>query len=124
MALLSFVESAPRAYRLKASNAASPISTSSGTIPLFIGCVHRCSSIVLDELACRPLPEARTIRIAGVERGHAAAAPSEQCLKLADGCPIVRRPRCANLAQTVCRFALDARLDAGTLEHIAEAFLG
>jgi len=31
--LLSFVESAPRAYRLKASNAASPISTSSGTIP-------------------------------------------------------------------------------------------
>jgi hypothetical protein len=33
MALLSFVESAPRAYRLKASNAASPISTSSGTIP-------------------------------------------------------------------------------------------
>jgi hypothetical protein len=33
MALLSFVESAPRAYRLKASNAASPISTSCGTIP-------------------------------------------------------------------------------------------
>jgi hypothetical protein len=33
MALLSFVESAPRAYRLKASNAASPISTSIGTIP-------------------------------------------------------------------------------------------
>jgi hypothetical protein len=27
MALLSFVESAPRAYRLKASNAAPPIST-------------------------------------------------------------------------------------------------
>jgi hypothetical protein len=33
MALLSFVESAPRAYRLKASNAAPSISTSSGTIP-------------------------------------------------------------------------------------------
>jgi hypothetical protein len=33
MALLSFVESAPRAYWLKASNAASPSSTSSGTIP-------------------------------------------------------------------------------------------
>ena len=33
MALLSFVESAPRAYRLKASNAACPISTSIGTIP-------------------------------------------------------------------------------------------
>jgi hypothetical protein len=32
--LLSFVESAPRAYRLKASNAAPPISTSIGTIPL------------------------------------------------------------------------------------------
>src|SRR3954464_12715426 len=33
MALLSSVESAPRAYRLKASNAASPNSTSSGTMP-------------------------------------------------------------------------------------------
>src|SRR5436853_6223322 len=33
MALLSSVESAPRAYRLKASNAASPFSTSIGTIP-------------------------------------------------------------------------------------------
>src|SRR5262249_44199532 len=33
MALLSFVGSAPRAYRLKASNAAPPISTSIGTIP-------------------------------------------------------------------------------------------
>src|SRR5882672_9657374 len=33
MALLSSVESAPRAYRLKASNAAPPISTSTGTIP-------------------------------------------------------------------------------------------
>jgi hypothetical protein len=32
MALLSSVESAPRAYRLKVSNAASPISTSIGTI--------------------------------------------------------------------------------------------
>jgi hypothetical protein len=31
MALLSFAESAPRAYRLKASNAAPPISTSGGT---------------------------------------------------------------------------------------------
>jgi hypothetical protein len=30
-ALLSFVESAPRAYRLKASNAAPPFSTSAGT---------------------------------------------------------------------------------------------
>jgi hypothetical protein len=32
MALLSFVESAPRAYRLKASNAAPASSTSTGTI--------------------------------------------------------------------------------------------
>jgi hypothetical protein len=32
-ALLSFVESARRAYRLKVSNAAPSISTSSGTIP-------------------------------------------------------------------------------------------
>src|SRR5271169_1246164 len=31
MALLSFVESAPRAYRLKASTAAPPFSTSAGT---------------------------------------------------------------------------------------------
>ena len=31
MALLSFVESPPRAYRLKASNAAPPFSTSAGT---------------------------------------------------------------------------------------------
>jgi hypothetical protein len=33
MALLSFVDSTPRAYRLKASNAAPPISTSPGTFP-------------------------------------------------------------------------------------------
>jgi hypothetical protein len=33
MALLSFVDSTPRAYRLKASNAAPPISTFPGTIP-------------------------------------------------------------------------------------------
>jgi hypothetical protein len=33
MALLSFVESAPQAYRLKVSNAAPSISTSAGTIP-------------------------------------------------------------------------------------------
>jgi Protein of unknown function (DUF3631) len=34
MALLSFVESAPQAYRLKASNAAPPFSTSAGTSAL------------------------------------------------------------------------------------------
>src|SRR5258708_11425437 len=33
MALLSFVDSAPRAYRLKAGNACSPFSTSTGTSP-------------------------------------------------------------------------------------------
>jgi hypothetical protein len=33
MALLSFVESTPRAYRLKASNAAPSFSTFPGTIP-------------------------------------------------------------------------------------------
>jgi len=32
MALLSFVDSTPRAYRLKASNAAPPISTFAGAI--------------------------------------------------------------------------------------------
>src|SRR3981081_1025661 len=35
MALLPFVDSTPRAYRLKASNAAPPISTFAGAIPLF-----------------------------------------------------------------------------------------
>jgi len=34
MALLSFVDSTPRAYRLKASNAAPPISTFAGAIRL------------------------------------------------------------------------------------------
>src|SRR3954470_20276038 len=34
MALLSFVDSTPRAYRLKASNTAPPISTFAGPIPL------------------------------------------------------------------------------------------
>jgi transposase-like protein len=34
MALLSFVDSAPRAYRLKVGNACPPISTSTGTSPL------------------------------------------------------------------------------------------
>src|SRR5271170_6250342 len=33
MALLSFVDSAPRAYRLKVGNACPPISTSTGTSP-------------------------------------------------------------------------------------------
>src|SRR5258705_12095659 len=36
MALLSFVDSTPRAYRLKASNAAPPISTFAGAIPAWI----------------------------------------------------------------------------------------
>jgi hypothetical protein len=34
MALLSFVDSTPPAYRLKASNAAPPISTFAGAIPV------------------------------------------------------------------------------------------
>src|SRR5260370_41159400 len=34
MALLSFVDSTPRAYRLKAGNAASKISTAAGTSPV------------------------------------------------------------------------------------------
>src|ERR1035437_6469037 len=42
MALLSFVDSTPRAYRLKASNAAPPISTFPGAIPAkaFLCFVH------------------------------------------------------------------------------------
>jgi hypothetical protein len=60
MALFSFVESAPRAYRLKASNAASPISTSIGTIPswlalrpiltAFLHYRHNCSIALCGEL--------------------------------------------------------------------------
>src|SRR5271157_3264734 len=41
MALLSFVESAPRAYRLKASNAAPPFSTSAGTSAKKSGYLHK-----------------------------------------------------------------------------------
>jgi len=40
MALLSFVESAPRAYRLKASNAAPPFSTSAGTSAFYTARTH------------------------------------------------------------------------------------
>jgi hypothetical protein len=43
MALLSFVDSAPRAYWLKVSNACPPISTSTGTSPdSGSGCYHWC----------------------------------------------------------------------------------
>src|SRR5271170_1317806 len=38
MALLSFVDSAPRAYRLKVGNACPPISTSTGTSPIDHAC--------------------------------------------------------------------------------------
>src|SRR5207302_8434913 len=53
MALLSSVESAPRAYRLKASNAASPFSTSIGTIPALIA--ERERTIGLQQEAIREL---------------------------------------------------------------------
>src|SRR4029077_20536403 len=49
MALLSFVESAPRAYRLKASNAAPPISTSIGTIPFTDVCLDSSSRKIVIE---------------------------------------------------------------------------
>src|SRR5467141_544840 len=44
MALLSFVDSTPRAYRLKASNAAPPISTFPGAIPgrILYQAIRRC----------------------------------------------------------------------------------
>src|SRR5713226_159667 len=41
MALLSFVDSAPRAYRLKVGNACPPISTSTGTSPLGVEPITR-----------------------------------------------------------------------------------
>jgi hypothetical protein len=47
MALLSFVDSTPRAYRLKAGNAASKISTAAGTTPDHFG-------IALDRSRCYP----------------------------------------------------------------------
>src|SRR5271155_5589317 len=40
MALLSFVDSAPRAYRLKVGNACPPISTSTGTSPAGLNTIH------------------------------------------------------------------------------------
>jgi mono/diheme cytochrome c family protein len=42
---LPFVESTPRAYRLKASNAAPSISTFAGAIPLFLGSIGLLSGI-------------------------------------------------------------------------------
>jgi hypothetical protein len=71
MALLSSVESAPRAYRLKASNAASPISTSRGTIPrklgkVFLGViliVARCCALLFD---CRWRSQLGRLIVAGV----------------------------------------------------------
>jgi hypothetical protein len=61
MALLSFVESQPRAYRLKAGNAASPISTSSGTIPSIgvLGRIAMSLSVDIEELFRRPVHDKR-----------------------------------------------------------------
>src|SRR5665647_978831 len=70
MALLSFVESAPRAYRLKASNAASPISTSSGTIP-----IEGAEDIMHpnEDLSCRVNRSRKEKRTKAVAKmGHAA----------------------------------------------------
>src|SRR5271163_2622016 len=46
MALLSFVDSAPRAYRLKVGNACPPISTSTGTSPRN-GDIRNCQCRIL-----------------------------------------------------------------------------
>jgi hypothetical protein len=45
MALLPFVDSTPRAYRLKASNAAPLISTSAGTFPNATLIEQRCAGL-------------------------------------------------------------------------------
>src|ERR1700722_19044531 len=58
MALLSFVESAPRAYWLKAGNAASPISTSSGTIPRAVAQRRTDGDGSVTSVACRSRPVA------------------------------------------------------------------
>jgi hypothetical protein len=52
MALLSFVESAPRAYRLKASNAAPPFSTSAGTSADRMAYMRRTHSVGLAATFC------------------------------------------------------------------------
>src|SRR5208337_459664 len=46
MALLSFVDSAPRAYRLKVGNACPPISTSNGTSPRDWSWIKRIASSI------------------------------------------------------------------------------
>src|SRR6476646_974866 len=61
MALLSFVESAPRAYRLKASNAAPPFSTSAGTsaemLPVMLARIDEVSALDIEHLK-RPISRA------------------------------------------------------------------
>src|SRR5215831_9293862 len=52
MALLSFVESAPRAYRLKASNAAPHFSTKAGTSPRASDGSRRFGYFLLDCRCC------------------------------------------------------------------------
>jgi hypothetical protein len=70
------------------------------------------------------LTKPRTVSVASVERRHATAAPTEQRLKLIDSGTVVRSARRPDLAQTTRRLAMHLRLDAGGLEHIAEALLG
>src|SRR5271169_5944325 len=53
MALLSFVDSAPRAYRLKVGNACPPISTSNGTSP-------KCLRGVRDHMNLDPPTQSRS----------------------------------------------------------------
>jgi hypothetical protein len=52
MALLSFVDSTPRAYRLKASNAAPLISTLAGTFP---------QGMIFDAVICMSTPFTRLL---------------------------------------------------------------
>src|SRR4051794_27032553 len=56
MALPFFVESAPRAYRLKAGNAAPPISTSSGTSPAYGGMLEVAHIVDSDSGNPMPIP--------------------------------------------------------------------
>jgi hypothetical protein len=88
--LLPFVESAPRAYRLKASNAAPPSSTSAGTFParrtLDLRKIHQVGRIVIkfgvnehrlaDGAVANCLPDCTNrvaIEIAGSTRQHELA---------------------------------------------------
>jgi hypothetical protein len=102
MALLSFVESAPRAYRLKASNAASPISTSSGTIPAQVE-LREDADVDEEQLANRLVSHA--LGILHKKREATAQSPSTQ------SAPSRLIEAAKNIGITIAELARRTRLD-------------